>query len=36
VIRDGLLDVAPGLVKRDFPAAKLIRKWYSDGTEVGN
>jgi putative transposase len=26
---------APDLVKRDFPAAKINRKWYGDGTEIG-
>ena len=26
---------APDLVKRDFGAAKLNRKWYGDGTEIG-
>ena len=26
---------APDLVKRDFPAARLNRKWYGDGTEIG-
>jgi putative transposase len=26
---------APDLVKRDFPAAQLNRKWYGDGTEIG-
>ena len=25
---------APDLVKRDFPAAKINRKWYGDGTEI--
>ncbi len=25
---------APGLVKRQFPAARLNHKWYGDGTEV--
>ena len=25
---------APDLVKRDFPASQLNRKWYGDGTEV--
>ena len=25
---------APDLVKRDFPAAQLNRKWYGDGTEI--
>ena len=25
---------APDLVKRDFPAAQINRKWYGDGTEV--
>jgi putative transposase len=25
---------APDLVKRDFPAARLNRKWYGDGTEI--
>jgi putative transposase len=25
---------APGLVKRDFPAARLNHKWYGDGTEI--
>ena len=24
----------PDLVKRDFPAAKINRKWYGDGTEI--
>ena len=26
---------APDLVKRDFPASQLNRKWYGDGTEIG-
>jgi putative transposase len=26
---------APDLVKRDFPAEKINRKWYGDGTEIG-
>jgi putative transposase len=26
---------APDLVRRDFPAAQLNRKWYGDGTEIG-
>ncbi len=26
---------APDLVKRDFGAARLNRKWYGDGTEIG-
>jgi putative transposase len=26
---------APDLVKRDFPAAGINRKWYGDGTEIG-
>jgi putative transposase len=26
---------APDLVKRDFGAAKLNRKWFGDGTEIG-
>jgi transposase InsO family protein len=26
---------APDLVKRDFPAGKINRKWYGDGTEIG-
>ncbi len=26
---------APDLVKRDFPAAQVNRKWYGDGTEIG-
>jgi putative transposase len=26
---------APDLVKRQFPAARLNRKWYGDGTEIG-
>jgi transposase InsO family protein len=26
---------APDLVKRDFPAAQINRKWYGDGTEIG-
>jgi putative transposase len=26
---------APDLVKRDFPAATINRKWYGDGTEIG-
>src|SRR6516162_2578312 len=25
---------APDLVKRDFPAGKINRKWYGDGTEI--
>jgi putative transposase len=25
---------APDLVKRDFPAARVNRKWYGDGTEI--
>jgi putative transposase len=25
---------APDLVKRDFPAARINRKWYGDGTET--
>jgi putative transposase len=25
---------APDLVKRDFPAAQINRKWYGDGTEI--
>jgi putative transposase len=25
---------APDLAKRDFPAAKINRKWYGDGTEI--
>jgi putative transposase len=25
---------APDLVKRDFPASQLNRKWYGDGTEI--
>jgi transposase InsO family protein len=25
---------APDLVKRDFPAARLNKKWYGDGTEI--
>ena len=25
---------APDLVKRDFPASKINRKWYGDGTEI--
>ena len=25
---------APDLVKRDFPAAQVNRKWYGDGTEI--
>ena len=25
---------APDLVKRDFPAEKINRKWYDDGTEI--
>jgi len=25
---------APDLVKRDFPAAQINKKWYGDGTEV--
>jgi putative transposase len=25
---------APDLVRRDFPAAKINRKWYGDGTEI--
>src|SRR5512142_569460 len=25
---------APGLVKRDFPARHINRKWYGDGTEI--
>ena len=25
---------APDLVKRDFPAAQLNRKWFGDGTEI--
>src|SRR5206468_8767839 len=25
---------APDLVKRDFPAEKINRKWYGDGTEI--
>jgi putative transposase len=25
---------APDLVKRDFPAAAINRKWYGDGTEI--
>jgi putative transposase len=25
---------APDLVRRDFPAAQLNRKWYGDGTEI--
>ena len=25
---------APDLVKRDFPAAEVNRKWYGDGTEI--
>ena len=25
---------APDLVKRDFPAAGINRKWYGDGTEI--
>jgi putative transposase len=24
----------PDLVKRDFPAQRLNRKWYGDGTEI--
>jgi len=26
---------APDLVKRDFPAQQVNRKWYGDGTEIG-
>jgi putative transposase len=26
---------APDLIKRDFPASQLNRKWYGDGTEIG-
>ena len=26
---------APDLVRRDFPAAGINRKWYGDGTEIG-
>jgi putative transposase len=26
---------APDLVKRDFPASQINRKWYGDGTEIG-
>jgi transposase InsO family protein len=26
---------APDLVRRDFPAAHVNRKWYGDGTEIG-
>jgi transposase InsO family protein len=26
---------APDLVKRDFPARQVNRKWYGDGTEIG-
>ena len=26
---------APDLVKRDFPASQVNRKWYGDGTEIG-
>jgi putative transposase len=26
---------APDLVRRDFPAAHINRKWYGDGTEIG-
>jgi transposase InsO family protein len=26
---------APDLVKRDFPADQINRKWYGDGTEIG-
>ena len=26
---------APDLVKRDFPAKQVNRKWYGDGTEIG-
>jgi putative transposase len=26
---------APDLVRRDFPAKQLNRKWYGDGTEIG-
>jgi putative transposase len=25
---------APDLIKRDFPAAKINRKWYGDGTDI--
>jgi len=25
---------APDLVKRDFPAQQVNRKWYGDGTEI--
>jgi putative transposase len=25
---------APDLVKRDFPASKINRKWFGDGTEI--
>jgi len=25
---------APGLVKRDFPASQIYRKWFGDGTEI--
>src|SRR2546423_991838 len=26
---------APDLVRRDFPAKQINRKWYGDGTEIG-
>jgi putative transposase len=26
---------APDLVKRDFPATQINRKWYGDGTQIG-